>query len=504
MLWAALSRGFDFFVMTDHSYESPNPIGLGGITGGIAMREIAEASGLGIDIFIGAELSRGIHAMAFPLTSNINTADESVKIAESHAQGAMIALCHPTISAPYLEAYENYDAWGYDAIEVTCDGFSTGLWDEGFTRNFYGASDGHSFEDVGHIINTVFVDNPTGPDGRLSDEDVKDAILDRRIVVYDRVIDVVYGQKVWLDRYIELMNQAETEIANAEAIVESADPEGSTLAYQYLDIGKKALARWSPQKALCSASNATSSEALNISIEVISPESPRFLSPDTTHDFTLNVSNTNGNAIQFNMTKYRVIGFTEGTSVDTFIVPAGESENWTIEVTTPLEGYCTVVLNIHEANTTSNLCPVVYGAGAITNVGVHFEIERTVEGTYVTAKFAIVRRDSRFLTSAIGFYDDGSGEQNLTLSITTNSIEGTIGPYPRDTVIAYRGIFYDFFGGVFETPVLEYTVTTDPLGTETTSGPPPFEIDPLTIAAIAGGVIVVILIVVVLMKRKRS
>jgi hypothetical protein len=507
MLWASLSRGFDFFVMTDHSYENPNPIGLGGITGAIAMREIAERYGLNIDIFTGAELSRGLHAMAFPLTSNIYTSDESVKIAEAHAQGAMIALCHPTISAPYMEAYVNYDAWGYDAIEVTCDGFSSGLWDEGFTRNFYGASDGHSFESVGHIINTVFVDQPTGPDGRLSDYDIMDAILDKRVVVFDRVSNIVYGQKIWLDRYLELMDQAETEIVNAEAIIEAVDPEGLTLASKYLEFGKTALTRWSPQNAICSAANATTGEALNITIDVISPASPRFLYPDTTHDLTLNISSTSADTIQFNMTQYLVLGVSVGPSDDTAVLPAGGSLNWTVEITTPSVGYCAYVLNIHDFNTTSSLCPLVYGTGILTNVGAHFEPERTVDGTYVTVQFAIERGDSRFLTPAIGFYDDGSGEQNVTISITTNTLEGTIGPYLRGTVIDIRAVFYDIFGGVFESPVLEYTVTTDPLEpttstTPTTGNGTPLQIDPLLILGITGGVIVVIVIVVFLNKRK--
>jgi len=502
MLWAALSRGFDFFLMTDHSYESPNPIGLGGITGGLAMRDIAERNRLEIDIFTGAELSRGLHAMAFPLTSNIYTADESVKISEAHAQGAMIALCHPTISAPYMQGYANYDAWGYDAIEVTCDGFSSGLWDEGFTRNFYGASDGHSFESIGHIINTVFVDSPTGPDGRLSDEDIKDAILNKRVVVFDRVINVVYGQKVWLDRYLELMDQAETDIANAESIVEAADPEGITLASKYLEFGQTALARWSPSRAICRASNATSIEALNISIGVISPPSPRILYPETTHDLTLNITNTYADAIEFNMTRYMIRGFTVGTVDDMFVAPTGGSENWTIEITTPMVGYCALILNLHDFNATANLCPLVYGVGVLTNPGIHYEIERTEDGTYVTAQFAIVRRDSRFLSSAIGFYDDGSGVQNMTISITTNTMEGTIGPYLKGAVIEIRGVFYDIFGGVFESPVLEYTVTTDPLGPTSPTTGDGLQLDPLLILGISGAVIVVIVIVVFLNKRK--
>jgi hypothetical protein len=242
-------------------------------------------------------------------------------------------------------------------------------------------------------------------------------------------------------------------------------------------------------------------------VDIISPPDPRFLYPDISHDLTLNITNTNSDAVEFNMTQYLVRGFSLGPSADSFVVPAGGSENWTIGITTPLVGYCAVVLNIHDFNTTSNLCPLVYGMGVLTNTGPHYEYERTVDGTYVTVQFAIERGDSRFLGRCIGFYDDGSGEENMSLSVTTNTIEGTIGPYLRGTVIEIRSVFSDMFGGVFESPVLEYTVTTDPLEPETsttttTGNGTPLQIDPLLILGITGGVMVVIVIVVFLNKRK--
>ncbi|MHA2158906.1 MAG: hypothetical protein ACXABE_08395, partial [Candidatus Thorarchaeota archaeon] len=199
MLWAGLSRGLDYMVMTDHTYEAENPLGLGGITGAYVMREIVEQNDLDIGIFAGAELSRGHHSLAFPITENIYTNTQAGMVAGAHAQGALISLCHPTISAPYGETYELFDSYGYDALEVTCDGFSDGVWDEGFNRNFYGASDGHTFEDIGHILNIVFVDNPSGPGGKLADIDVQDAIMNRRIVIYDKVTNILYGQQIWLD-----------------------------------------------------------------------------------------------------------------------------------------------------------------------------------------------------------------------------------------------------------------------------------------------------------------
>lgn len=505
MLWAGISRGLDFMLMTDHSYEGANPLGVGGITGALAMKAIAEQKNLDIEIFAGAELSRGIHAMAFPLTENIYTAVETEKISGAHAQGAIISLCHPSISAPYMAAYELFDSYGYDSIEVTCDGFSHGLWDEGFTKNFYGASDGHSFEDIGHILNIAFVDQPTGPDGRLADVDLVDAVMNKRIVIVDKTTNILYGQQIWVDRYIELMDLAETEIDSATAIVESADGEGATLAELYLEDARIAYNMGSPKRAFYAASNASSTEALDISIDAVSPPEPRFLYPSTNHNLTLNVSSTNSDTIQFNMTRYFVRGLSAGLSNEIVVVPSNGHTNWTTDITMPLVGYTAMVFNLHDFNTTSNLAPLIYGVGVLTNTGGHFEIERDVNGTYVTSMFAIARADIRFLSSVQGFYDDGSGWKNETVPVRTVTIEGTIGPYLRGTVITYYLIVYDIFGGVFVSPEGQYTVTTDPLEptTSTTTDPgTPIEIDPVLLLGVTGGGIAVIVVVVFLNKRK--
>jgi hypothetical protein len=303
------------------------------------------------------------------------------------------------------------------------------------------------------------------------------------------------------------MIQAETDLANAEIFVDTSDPDGKSLAAQYLEDAEIAMNMGSPKRAILAAANATTSEAIDIAIDVIDPPDPRFVYPQTTVDLTLNISSTNSDAVQFNMTRYMVYGFTVGLTDDTAIVPSNGYINWTTSITTPLIGYCALVLNLHEFNTTSNLGSLVYGMGVLTNVGLHFEIELTVDGTYVTGQFAIQRGDSRFITSAIGFYDDGSGEQNTTISIRVDTIEGTIGPYLRGTEITFRGTFYDMFGGVFASPEVQYTVTTDPLDpttTTTTGNGTPIQIDPLLLLGVTGGVIVVVIIVVFLNKRKGS
>jgi hypothetical protein len=506
MLWAGVSRGLDYIVMTDHSYEIPNPLGLGGITGGLAMREIAEANDLDIEIFIGAELSRGHHSTAFPLTENVYTNTQSGMVDGAHAQGAMIAFCHPTISANYLETYELYDTYGYDAIEVDNSGYTHGLLDEGYSRNFYGASDEHVFETMGRITNVVFVDQPSGPDGRLADVDVVDAILNKRVVILDKIIGLVYGQQVWIDRYLELMDLAETEITGAAAIVEASDGEGTTLAELYLEDAEIAFQYFSARRAMYAAANASTPEALEIAINVTAPD-PRFLY-EGEYNLTLNITNGYSDAIQFNMSKYNFRALTSSFAGEMIALPSNGFTLVETNFSTPLDGYLAMVFNLKEFNTTSNLSPVIYGWGGLVNPGYHssaFTTEVGYTGTNVTMVFPIARGDIRYLTSATGFYDDGSGWQNKSASIRTVTIEGTIGPYPKDTVISIYFIAYDMFGGEFVSPVVQYTVTTDPLEptTTTTTAGPPIEIDPVLLMAAAGGAIAVIVVVVVLMKRKK-
>ena len=506
MLWAGASRGLDYMLVTDHSYEAPSPLGLGGVTGAQAMRAIAERYDIDIEIFVGAELSRGHHSLAFPLTENIYTNTQAGMVAGAHGQGAIVSLCHPTISAPYMETYELYESYGYDAIEVTNTGFSHGLWDEGYSKSFYGGSDGHSFEWVGKIENVLFVDHPTGLDGRLSVADVVDAILEKRVVVLDKATNVVYGQQVWIDRYFELMDLAATEIANAAVIVNSVEGEGITLAELYLEDAEIAYDFGSPHRAFYAASNASASEALNITINVVSPD-PRFLLPSTNYNLTLNITSTNSDAIQFNMTRYWVRAFSAGPSTDIIVAPASGYTNWTTNITTPIVGYSAIIFNLHDFNTTSNMATLIYGVGALVNVGgARQDIERNENGTLVTMVYSIARGDSRYISSAIGFFNDGSGVQNKSISIRTVTLEATIGPYLRGTVINYSAIVYDIFGGVFVLPEAQYTVTTDPLEpttpTFTTGTAPPVEIDPVLLVGAAGGVIAVMIVVVFLRKRR--
>jgi len=502
MTWAAYTRGMDFMVMTDHSYEEPIATGRGGITGALACRDITEGNGLNMEIFIGAELSHGQHSLAFPLTSNVYASTQTEMVEGAHAQGAMIALCHPTISAQYMDAYSKWDALGYDAIEVDNSGFTHGLFDEGYTRPFYGASDYHNPDRVGDVVNVAFVENPSGPDGRLADTDLVDAILNKRIVIVDFQSDLIYGQQVWVDRYLELMAEAETEVDNARnAIDQVSIADSPTLfAELYLRDAETALHYASPDRAYNAALDAQTAEALNISIEIVSPN-PRIVDPNEIHTLSLNITNNYGQTLEFNTTVFRQMEVNVDTLNEMVIIPAGTSILLNKSQESLDVGYFLTAFNFHEFNATSDIAPVFLGVGNMIRGAMTTDIAVGLSGTNVTIIYPIGRANAKFLSTPILVYDDGSGVQNTTGSIRTVTMETTLGPYSKGTTITYHYIVNDYFGSTFILEEGTFTVTTDP-SEPTTTDTGLFPIDPVLLIVIGGGVAALVVVVVIIMKKR--
>jgi hypothetical protein len=508
MTWSGITRGLDFMVMTDHSYDAPNPSGLGGITGALACRDITESNGLDMEVFIGAELSHGQHSLAFPLTANIYASTQTEMVDGAHTQGAMIALCHPTISAEYMDAYSKWDILGYDAIEVDNSGYTHGLMDEGFTRPFYGASDGHSPDFVGNIVNIVFVNQTSVPNGHLADVDVVNAILNRRVVIRDFVTNLVYGQKVWVDQYLKLMQDAETEINDAKSAIEAvAVSQSSTLlSEQYLHDAEVAITYSNPGKAIRAAQNAESAEALNLSLEIVAPIS-RIYDPNTQYDVSLNVTNTYIDSVQFNMTLFRKLSLSSSMTSNLVVAPAGGQVFKNTSLLTGEQGYAALILNLKDFNTTSSLAPTLWGIGGLIYTENFTRVDEVgVSGTNVTGIFEINRGDFRYLPSAILFYNAGGGWQNISMSIKTVTLEVTIGPYLKGTVINWYGIVSDMFGNEFVLQGNPIMITTDPLQPTSTTTNIFTGLDPLQLLLLiaVGGTAVVIVLIVIMMKRKSS
>lgn len=507
MLWSGFTRGLDFMLITDHSYEDPSPSGKGGITGALAIKDIIDTYGLDIEEFVGAELSHGHHSMAFPLTEQVYASTQTEMIEGAHAQGAMIALCHPTISNQYMDTYMKYDTYGYDAIEVDNTGYTHGLFDEGFTRPFYGASDGHSPEFVGTVVNIAFVENPTGANGEISDTDLMNAILNRRIVIRDFKSDFIYGQKVWVDRYLELMDEAETEISNAEAAINlvSKTESQTLLADLYLRDAEIAFIHGSPARSINASLDAQTTEGLGITLETVSPVTT-LLDPLESYTLSLNITNNLGHGVEFNTTIFRMLETTVDTINEMVTIPSMSSVLLNKSQQCGDQGYVLTAFNLHSFNTTSSLSPLLHGVGQLifgANFSSEFEVGYT--GTNATGIFPINRGDSRYLTSGTLFYNVGDGWQNVSVVFRTVTIEATIGPFLKGTVINWYVVAYDMFGNKFTIQGWPTMITTDPLEpptTTTTTTTQTLPIDPLILAAIGGTAVVVVIIAVVFVKKR--
>ncbi|TFG28177.1 hypothetical protein EU528_11660 [Candidatus Thorarchaeota archaeon] len=507
MVWSGYTRGLDYMVITDHSYEVASPSGNGGITGSLAALKICEDNGLNIEQFVGAELSHGHHSLAFPLTSNIYVDTQQEMVDGAHAQGAMIALCHPTTSVQYMDTYMKFDTYGYDAIEVDNTGFIHGLFDEGFTRPFYGASDGHSPEFVGTIVNIAFVDTPTGPDGRLSDTDLMDAILDKRIVIRDFMNDVIYGQQVWVDRYLELMAEAETEMNNAENAISlvSKTENQILLSDLYLRDAEIAFNHGSPTLAINASLTAQTTEALGITLETISPI-PNLLDPLKNYTLSLNITNYLGYGVEFNTTVFRTLELTIDTINEIVTIPSMSSYLLNKSLQVGDQGYVLTAFNLHSFNTTTYLSPLLHGVGQLI-FGENFSAEYDVgyTGTNATGIFPINRGDSRYLVSGTLFYNTGEGWQNTSAVFRTVTIEATIGPFQKGTAINWYLVAYDMFGSEFTIQGWTVWITQDPLEpttTTTTTTTTETPIDPMLLVAIGGAGVAVVVIVVIVMKKR--
>lgn len=493
-VWSGVTRGLDFMILTDHSYEDPNPSGRGGITGALEARQYCESNQLDIEQFIGAELSRGHHTTGFPLTENIYTDNQQDMVDGIHAQGGYAFLCHPTISATYMDTYTKLDYYGYDGIEVDNSGYIHGILDEGYIRPFYGASDYHDAIDIGRVVNVVFVNSTSGPNGRLAVDDVMDAILNKRIVIVDHDNDMIYGQQVWVDKYLESADMAEDALLVARDAVDTlpTDREGTALAELYLRDAELAYTYDCVRRTFRAATSAASTEAgeLWVSLEAPIPVVPI---PSETYTLTLNVTNLGNVGVEFNSSVFRKLAATVTDGTEVVSLGAESSSLWNTEVVAGEDGLILLAINMMDFDKT-NLTSVVY----VTTGFIDAEptvIEDEDEST-VTFTVPLNRGDFRFLKNATLFYDDGSGPKSIQASIRSTTIECNLGPYPANTNITYHFLIYDRYDGEFELSERTYTAF------ETTGGGGGASLSPIILVGAIGGTVAVIAIVVVLGRRR--
>ncbi len=502
MLEKGLKIGFDFFVMSDHSYDTPAAIN--GITGALAMKAIVDANHIDLQMFIGAELSSVKHTLGFPLTSNIFTGDQQEAVDEIHAQGAFAGFCHPTIGYDYAPVYEARDAYGYDAIEVNNRGYFFGSGEDGFFDDFYGAADTHGVGEDG-IMNAVFVENPSGPNGRISDFDLIDAILDKRVVIIDPYNNMIYGQEVWVNRYFEIRGQAEATIQSGLTLVQNLSDAGEdvSLSMAYLEDAASALAYGNPGRALRMAQNATSDVLLGIDLTLTSPV---YLDPNTDYGATMTLKNNHTYGVSID-TRAFVRSGVSFISPDYTIEAAGESTSSSIRDFSSNEyGLMIYSLNLYSFNTTEFINPILLKMrGIVDNVTAFVNEE---DGEYeVDFTFWMGRASGKEIHSVNLVYNDGSGEEQVAMERGWDLFIWTLGPFAPGTQLDVKIVVNTYEGQVYnvgEQILIVGTATTNTTLTNTTSATgvqTPLDINTLLLIAGAGIGIVVLLIVIVKFRK---
>lgn len=509
MLDVGMKRGMDFMIMTDHSHvTSTYPEG---ISGGQAMKEIAEGHALDITITVGAELSSVHHTTGWPLTDNIWTSDQQTAIDEVHAQGGIAIFCHPTIGPTYAPTYEAFDSYGFDAIEVDNDGYFFGGGEDGLYRNFIGANDGHAEQLIGQTALGVFVKNPTGPQGRVSDDDLKEAVLNRRVLILSLRNSMVYGEELWVNRYFELKTNAETAVASAHSTIDSLKAAGNEvgLSELYLSAADSSLERWNVGKALRLAENATSSAAIGLNVGAVLPAS---LSSDSDFDVSVTLENNHTYPVRVNASAYIQRSMTLTPASDLVEAPSqgtgttvltGHSSSW---------GLVWNFINIHSFNTSEYLLPVLLRNTRIIDNVLH--TVREVGGQYeIDVQCWLGRSSILLLTSVELVYDDGSGVTTTAMLQGFETFDLIIGPFAPGTqitlhvrIVTQAAEIFDLNDIVVNLPggtTTTTTTTTTPTTTTTDTGTgPPQPPDIMLLLAAGGGIAVVVVIVIIVTKRR--
>jgi len=506
MLDKALRLGFDYFVMSDHSHSTP--VSVGGITGAIAVKSIVDSNTLDLQVIIAAELSTVKHTLGFPLTANIFTADQQEGVDEIHAQGGIAGLCHPTIGFDYAPVYENRDAYGYDAIEVNNRGFFFGGGEDGFFDNFYGAADTHSAGEDG-IENAIFVLNPSGPNGRVGDADIVDAILNKRVVILDPYNNMIYGQEIWVERYLELRSEAEAEIQSGLDQVETLSDAGEDvgLSSMYLEDAINAIEHFNPGRALRMAQNATSEVVLGLDLTLSEPD---YLDPNTEYQAVITLKNNHTYPVEIDTSVFIRTGVSFALP-DYTIAAAGESTTVSNrEITSDNYGLVVYALNLYSFNTTKFVNPILIQMRGIVD-NVTSAITEETEGYEVALTYWMGRASGGEIGSAVLHYNNGSGEEEVSMERGWDVFVYSLGPFEPGTELEISIVVTTHEGQVYtvgeDTLTLGTVVTNTPTTTDnttTTTGGEPTPFDLTTLLMIVGGVgigIVILLVVIVKFRK---
>ncbi|MHA1577956.1 MAG: hypothetical protein ACTSU3_11405, partial [Candidatus Thorarchaeota archaeon] len=489
MTTRALEVALDFLVLADHSY---NLAANNGIVGATAAHAYQQMFGLSTQFYIGAELSSQPHTVGFPLTENIFVADTQEAVDAIHDQGAIAIFAHPGLSPGYPPVWERYEEYGYDAFEAINTGYFQGGGETAIFRNFIAASDGHRASLLGLFRNVFFVKNPTGPDGTISVADVMDAILNRRVVAQCKWNGMIFGDDIWVDRYLEIVDEAEAAIESAESQISSLESGGDnvTLARMYLTEAENAMEWWNPGLAIRAAADAISEEILGIDIVLVT-ENLGTPDPESGASFSLRLINDHDYAVEINVTPFikTAISFTESSQ----ILAAGPHSSSITEFdgTTSVKGYLHVRLNIRDLNTTHVPIPITLSLGGLIG-NVSTTIEQVANGLNATIKLVINRGDTRYIQSASIEYDDGTSVDTTSLLRASDGYSIVLGPYPSGVNVTYEITVQDVYGNTF---LLDGLVVIEGAG---------IAIDPVILMIVGGGIAALVVVVVIIKTKKGS
>ncbi len=494
MVDRALETALDFFLVSDHSYDTSSN---NGIVGGLDARAYQERYGLDCPIFIGAELSSIPHTVGFPLTDNIFTDDITEAVSEIHSQGAISVLAHPTIGFAYIDPWIKFDAYGYDAFEVDCRAYFHALGESCYFTPFVASNDGHAYRNLGLVRNVAFVNNPSGPNGTISVEDFKEAVLDFRIVVLDLVNKVIIGRGVWVDRLLEIWDQAESAVEDCGNQLDQIEGERGwqALSRGYLGAAETALEWWNPSRALRLTDESLSDFALGINITQ-SSRNLGVIEPGSTLQFNVTISNSNPYSVTLNMTPYIVKSLTLEKNPIVLELEAGTNQTVILNFNATSFGYTKIAINIRCSNATEEHMAVTYTIGGIID-NLDVEVD-DVEGE-ITIRLLRNRDDIRMITFALLHYDNGSGGVVAGLENFGDSYGLVLGPFSTNITISFYITITDILGNTFRIEGGAYEVVG--LGTTGFSGNP---VDLLLSAAIGGALVVVLFVVLFIAKRRKT
>ena len=484
-----LRNGLEFIGFADHIHNVPSS--RIGIDGGLEARDHIEANNFDMTAIIGAELSSVIHTVGVGLTENIYTTDQQTAVDEIHAQGALAVMAHPPYGAPYGPVYANRHVYGYDAIEVASAGYFYGIGEAGFTDCFYTGSDSHHISTLTRTLTGIFVKNPSGPNGTISTSDVQQAILDKRILVLDKLNAFVFGQKIWVDRFMEMWEEAKDEVGAARSLIDDMVEDGYNikLSELYVHRAEMALKAWSVSKALKLASNATSSLALGIDLNIPSGE---VVEPDTDFEYTISMTNNHSFGVSCYGSLYDKGSIQVDSLSEILSSPAEGVGEATWEAHTNPNGLIPFKIHLHSFNTSQYLMPLlIRGPTIIDNVTTYVNVG--TGGYDVEFRFNALYPISMKFSSAYVYYNDGSGETQEKMDRERNYFVLFLESIPANTNITFYIELYTYEGDMFVLP--ERVVSTP--------GTQPFVMPDMFLIVGAIGAVVVVIVIIVLVKKRK-